>query len=282
MTLKRPRSRSHEFCIKYLEYGARYDVGHSGGQMMMMMMMMMTVMMIRTFSWLWVSLRDLRLFCVIRQQHFCDWCKGGTFSGGTLNKRNNQRLSSTGRKLYGSRCKKRYVHLAARKQQPCYRRRYRFGTCTKTIRIACRTGKAKAKAPVFLLPMCIWALLMLCAGIIKLCCIAKFTSMNGKIWAELMFGVRKWGVRRDWTEILSRVGGFKSADAYFGRLLCVYNENIFIFRRAESIVTAKCRSQLTEFSPGQNICYMAWLSGSLSVQKQSSRKSSVVERSDVH
>ena len=32
MTLNHPNSRSQDFGIKYLEYGARYDVGHNGGQ----------------------------------------------------------------------------------------------------------------------------------------------------------------------------------------------------------------------------------------------------------
>ena len=32
MNLNRPRSRSQDFGIKYLEYGARYDVGPNGGQ----------------------------------------------------------------------------------------------------------------------------------------------------------------------------------------------------------------------------------------------------------
>ena len=32
MTLNRPRSKSQDFRMKYLEYGARYDAGHNGGQ----------------------------------------------------------------------------------------------------------------------------------------------------------------------------------------------------------------------------------------------------------
>ena len=31
MTLNRPNSRSRDFGIKYLEYGAKYDVAHNGG-----------------------------------------------------------------------------------------------------------------------------------------------------------------------------------------------------------------------------------------------------------
>ena len=69
MTLNRPRSRSQDFSIRYLEYGERYNVRHNGGQ---------TGNHQRTFDWDHPSSRSLQLQSDISitvsgmQQHWAD------------------------------------------------------------------------------------------------------------------------------------------------------------------------------------------------------------------